>query len=153
MNKIVRMVFKTAVSAAASIGLGQAAMAQDVLPYGNWVNVCTAAAVQNGMMEAECENGRKQFIQSQLAFLQCRAAVTVSRGVLACDRVKSQAGPSMGWLPGGNWVSSCIGARNNNGIMEGVCYDGNGNAVASSLDLSYCSVNSVENINGQLDCP
>jgi invasion protein IalB len=131
---------------------GGGANAQLTLPFGNWVDVCWAANVRNGRMEAECDNGRGQMTGSAIDLAQCGSnSLTVSKGKLRCDN-GSSPGQFMGRLPGGDWVGYCWTARNDNGIMQAQCYDAGGNVVSSQLDVTTCPANDVSVGSGSLYC-
>jgi len=122
------------------------------LPGGNWVDVCAAASVSSGIMQAECSDGRGRFVSSNLDLSSCGNVVTVNRGRLVCEWKGTRWGQTMGLLPRGDWVKVCSFARVNRGTMQAQCDDGRGRVVSSSLNLRSCRANDVTVNRGQLRC-
>ncbi len=126
--------------------------AQRVLPRGNWVDVCEAANVLRGRMEARCYDERGRTVQSSLDSTQCGRGVTVNRGRIVCETGGGRWGQSLGYLPRGNWVDVCIDVGVSNGLMQAKCYDERGRVVNSQLDLRTCRRNDVTAYRGALRC-
>jgi hypothetical protein len=124
---------------------------QTHLPRGNWVDVCWAANVQDGRMEASCSDGSR-YVDSALEIDQCNNNVTVNKGRLRCESGSGRWGNSMGLLPRGNWVDVCWIARVDNGTMQAQCDDGRGNNISSALSLRTCRSNNVTVNRGKLRC-
>lgn len=149
----------------AMIHLGQIAPESNAVPKGSYLESCRHMAMEQGVLSAECDNGRGSgFASSSLEAARCGTSDIFNRfGVLQCSTAV-RANWSANVLPPGSYLATCAahvdGTRLVAACGTGVtakapfaAFYGHEGSADTSLDLSRCpDGNDIANIHGELVC-
>lgn len=124
------------------------------MPNGSWTETCNSMSILGSRLKANCKDKAGSEKTTYLDVRYCDpnkiwnddGKLTCSPGIGLCayNQCSSISGP---------WIESCVNPEvNKENTLFASCKNDTGQMVFTSLDISKCQSNSVNNNNGKLEC-
>lgn len=121
------------------------AMAQSKIPDGSYKKTCRNFHVIGGMLTANCENEKGQWVNTKINMDYCEGDIRNENGALKC---KQKPAPKP---PAGSYKNSCRNIKVQGKQLKASCENRNGKWKQTSINYKKCD-RDIWNDNGELSC-